>query len=233
MRLFLFALLLFQVGCATKYILPGNRFLTPESQGGNLRSQIELQSVGANQLTVKTEGGGVNSVAVDRTAYLFATSLFEQFDFYWSHTGGGNSIFGGKFQLMGPSRASGSGHKLALAGGVGGNEHELEGDPQVEFELTAQEILAIYGYRFNETILLYTSIAKSKYKFTGSISSSNPTINGLKPNNVTDIMAAYAGSELNFLSLVGKVECGYQQLDTTASKKFTNVVCGWSLGFQW
>jgi len=233
MKVFLLIVLALQFGCATKYILPGNRFLTPEAHGGNLRTQVEIQSVGANQLTVKTQGGGVNTVAVDRTAYLFQTALFEQFDLYWSHTGGSNSIFGGKFQVMGPTRASGSGHKLALAGGFGGNEHELDGDPRVEFELTAQEFLVLYGYRFNETILLYSSLAKSKYKFTGKISSSNPAINGLKPYNVTDIMALYAGSEINFLSVVGKVECGYQQLDTTSSKKFTNIVCGWAVGFQW
>lgn len=221
------------MGCATKYLIAGNRFLTPETHGGNLRTQIEIQSGSANQLTVKSTGSGVNTVPTSRTGYLFETSFFESFDFFWAHTGGANSMVGGKFQFLGGSRASGTGHKMSIAAGFGGNEHEIDGEPTINFEMTGREILLLYGYRISEYILLYASASKAVYNFEATIKSSNSTLNGLKPSNATDVMGFYGGTELNLSSFLSKIECGYQKLDTTASKVYTNAFCGYSVGYHW
>lgn len=233
MRVFLFLILMLQVGCATKYIIAGNRFITPETHGGNLRSQIELQAATANQLTVRTDQAGVNTVATNRTGFLFETSLFEAFDFFWAHTGGANSMVGGKFQFMGTSRASGTGHKMAIAGCFGGNEHEIDGDPTVEFEMTGREFLLLYGYRFSPYVMPYASFSKAVYHFNASLKSSDSTINGMKPDNTTDAIGFYGGTEIDVGNFLGKLECGYQRLSTTATKNFINTFCGYSVGYHW
>jgi hypothetical protein len=224
-------------GCATKYIIAGNRFITPETQGGALRGTIEVQKTAANQLTVNIDQtnhvNGALIADVARTGFLYNTSFFEQFDFVWSHTGSANSMMGGKFQFIGPSRtANGAGHKFAVAGLFGGNNYETD-DKSVKFTLGGREYLAIYGYRINEAILFYSSFSYAEYNFSGKIYSSNPTLNGQRPNINTRVRAAYAGLELSYQAVFLKVESGYQELVTTDTKDFTHTITGISAGYAW
>lgn len=238
MRFLIFIFLFLQVGCATKYILPGNRFLTPESQGGAFNGQMEFQQTRANQLAADVSGGtvedGVTTDVVNRSGFLLSTSFSEKFDFFWSHTGGGNSLLGGKFQLLGGSRSSNSvGHKLAIGAGFGGNEHETDEDPSVEFELSGQEYLLLYGYRFGPSVLAYSTFSYSRFHFDGTISSRQSSINGLKPNYESKLMSLYGGVELSAGALFGKLECGYQQIKTTETKDKSSLVLGYSVGLSW
>jgi hypothetical protein len=238
MRILLLIFLGIFGGCATKYIIPGNRFLTPESQGGNFRSQFEFQQTSANQLTSDMTNAsiedGVTQQVVGRSGFLFATSLYEAMDFFWSHTGGANSLFGAKFQLLGASKAAnGTGHKLALAASLGGNEHETDGTDSVEFELTGREFNLLYGYRFSENILAYSNLSYATYNFLGKINSSDSAINGLEPEYETKALGVYGGAQLDFGAFFAKAECGYQQLETTYTSKISNFLFGYSLGFSW
>jgi hypothetical protein len=237
MRYFLLLSLYFLVGCATKYIVPGNRFISPESQGGALRGQIEFQQSSANQLTVDTSNGsvedGVLYQSISRTGFLFSNSFFERFDVMWSHTGSANSLLGGKFQLIGTSRlAGGEGHKLSLVALFGGNEHETD-DESVEFELTGKEYLIVYGYRISPNVLPYASFSYASYAFTGKVSSPNPVLNGLEPEYLTNVMALNGGFEFALESFFAKVEASYQQLVTENTKDKTNTSFGYSLGYRW
>ena len=224
-------------GCATKYILAGNRFITPESQGGALRGQIEVQKTAATQLQVNidqtnhVDGAVISEIA--RTGFLLNTSFFEQFDFVWSHTGSANSLLGGKFQFIGSSRTTPeAGHKFSLGALFGGNNYETD-DKSVEFTLTGKEYLAIYGYRFKEWILLYGTFSYSEYLFKGIIHSSNPVLNGQRPRLNTRMTAVYAGLEFTYQAVFFKVESGYQELATTNTKDFSHTVTGISLGYAW
>jgi hypothetical protein len=238
MHVFLLLVLFLLEGCATKYILPGSRFITPESQGGVFRGQVELQQTSAPQLVAMVDDGtvdnGVESQIVNRTGFLVSTSLLEQIDLIWSHTGGGNSLLGAKFQVLGASRsAKGTGEKLAFSAAFGGNEHDVEGQTGVEFNLTGQEFMAMYGYRFSELFLIYSSFSYGKYIFDGKLSSSDPVLNGLRPRYETRSYGLNGGVEVDFSALFLKLELGYQRLTTTDTKEVANFLYGYSIGYAW
>ncbi len=237
-RLITFFFLLVQVGCATQYIVPTNRFMTPESQGGAFNSQIEFQQTSGNQLTADLSNAsvkdGVTDTLISRSGFFFATSFFDSFDLYWSHTGSSVSLFGAKFQFLGGSKTSKSnGHKMAFTAAVGGNKHQIDGNPSVSFEMQATEYQLLYGYRFSELILLYSNLSYARYLFNGSISSSDPTINGLKPSYDTKSYAFYEGLEFDLWSFFLKVEVGYQQLQTSYTKDLSQFIYGYSVGMTW
>lgn len=236
MKYLLLVSLLFQVGCATKYIIPGNRFLTPETQGEAFHGHVEVQQTKANQHTLNTDSGtvdGVKNSVISRTGFLASNSFFDQFDLYWSHTGGSNSLIGGKFQFFGGSRISKSaGHKLALAAAFGANDYQTD-DKAIDFTLSAKEYMLLYGYRFTEVVLLYTGLSSSTYNFDGIISSSSPTLNGLKPSLTSKVMALNSGLEVTAGSVTGKLELSYQQIKTTDTKNINNFLFGYSVGYGW
>ena len=238
MRFLLIIFLFLQVSCATKYIIPGNRFITPESQGGIFRSSFEFQQTSANQLTADVTQGtvdeGVTYSDVNRAGFLFSTALMEQMDFYWNHTGSANSIFGMKFQFLGGSRtANATGHKMAVSAGFGGNEHETDGSNSVLFTLNGQELQFLYGYRFSELMLVYSNFSYGKYVFSGEINSNDSNLDGLKPNYETKSMSLIGGIEIDLGSFFAKLESGYQQLRTTDTKDEAGFLFGYSLGITW
>lgn len=212
--------------------------MTPESQGGALRGQFEFQQTSANQLTADLSNGsiedGVNYKVIARSGFLYSTSLFDQFDLFWSHTGSGNSLLGAKFQFLGASRTgNGAGHKMAFSAAFGANDYETQGSTSVEFTLGGKEYQLLYGYRFGEMVLAYSNLSYSTYNFAGTVKSSDSTINGLKPEYATTIMALYGGLEIDLGAFFGKLECGYQQLQTTDTKDETHFIYGYSVGVSW
>lgn len=228
-------LLLFLTSCATKYIIPGNRFMTPETQGGAFRSSLEIHQSSANKLTADVSDGtvdnGVDYSVTKRTGFAYATSFLEQLDLFWTHTGGGNSLLGGKYQFAGASKAAkGAGHKMALSFAMGGNEHETDSSPKVEFDLSGQEFQLLYGYRINEFVLLYSNLAYSRYTFDGEIVSGNAPIKGLKPNYESKLYSLYGGMEVTLGAFFVKGECGYQEINTTDTKAYGNFLFGYSVG---
>lgn len=237
MKLLLLLSLFFQVSCATKYLVPGNRFLTPETQGDAFRGQFEFQITSGNQMTIDTSNGdtqnGVLYEETSRVGFLLSNSFFDAFDIYWSHVGSANSLIGAKFQFIGSSRsAAGTGHKLSVAVAAGGNEHETE-DEAVEFELGGQEFMLLYGYRISPNIFPYSSLSYAKYDFEGRIHSSDPVLNGLKPKLETTVTSLNVGTEFTLDSFFAKVEGTYQQLKTTDTKDKTRMIFGYSLGLNW
>ena len=237
LRIVLLLTLLLQVSCATKYVVPGNRFITPESQGQALRGQFEFQQTNANQLTVDTSQGtvdqGVKYNDISRTGFLLSNSIFDQLDVYWSHIGSANSMVGLKFQFLGDSRVAKTvGHKMSIAGALGENEHETE-DTSVEFNLGGKEFLLLYGYRFSDMFMTYSSFSMATYKFDGDIRSSDPGLNGADPQFDTKIQSLSAGLELSWAALFGKLEATYQQLKTTDTKDKSRIIFGYSIGFSW
>lgn len=224
-------------GCATKYIVPGNRFMTPETLGDSFRGQFDLQQTSANQLTINTSNGDVDSGVLysemSRSVFFYANSFSDQFDLYWSHLGAGNSIIGGKFQFIGDSRARlTTGHKFSMALGFGGNEHETE-DKTVEFNLSTSEILALYGFRMNPFFMPYGSFSFSQYDFKGKLKVADPALNGLKPHFKTKIYSLSGGVEVSYYALIIKIESTFQQLETTKTKDKNRLIFGYSVGLNW
>jgi hypothetical protein len=229
-------LLLFLSSCATKYVVPGNRFITPESHGGTFVTQVEFQQTQATQLTINTDNGtvedGVYYSGLKRAGFQFSSSLLDQFDFVWSHTGSANSMLGLKLQILGASRSSkGAGHKLAVVFLGGNNAHETD-DKSVEFDLSGKEFLVVYGYRISETFLPYVGVSYANYEFNGAIKSSNPSLNGLRPVYGTSVQSLVAGTEFSLGVLVSKLEASYQQLKTDLTKTEEVLAFGYSFGLS-
>jgi hypothetical protein len=236
MKFYHFGLLLLLTSCATKYLIPGNRFITPESQGDAFRGQLEFQQASATNLTIDTSQGtvdhGVLYEEVTRTGFLLSNSVFNKVDVIWSHTGGSNSLLGGKFQFMGDPRiAKSAGHKASVAALFGGNEHETD-DKDLSFELTGREYLALYGYRISEAVLIYTSFSLATYNFNGKISSNN-SLDGMRPEYVTNSKALNGGFEFTYEAFFAKVEATYQKLETDHTKDKDRFIIGYSLGYAW
>jgi hypothetical protein len=236
MKLLLICLTFFVASCATKYVVPGNRFITPESQGDAFRGQAELQGTRGNQLRIDTSNGtvddGVTYETISRSGFLVSNSLFDQLDIFWSHLGGGNSMLGGKFQFLGGSRASaGAGHKMSVALAFGQNEHE-DDDEDIKFQLGGREFLLLYGYRFTPMVMPYTSFSYATYDFSGEISGSSP-VSGEKPEFKTKVLSLNGGVELSFNSFFTKLEGTYQKLKTTDTKDKNNFIIGYSFGLSW
>lgn len=235
-HLSLLLLLMSLVSCATKYVMPTNRFITPEVQGGVFRGQFELQSTKGIEATVNTDEDtvdqGVFYHSISRTGYLLSSSLFNSFDFIWSHMGGGNSMVGGKYQFIGGNRTENSvGHKLAVAAIFGSNEHETE-DRSIEFTMGGQEAILLYGYRITPNVLPYGSFSYARYSFRGEIHSP-PALSGLEPSLETTVMGANGGVEFSFNSVFVKAEGSYQQLTTTDTKDKNQFTIGVSGGVAW
>ncbi len=237
MKLFDLIILLFLSGCATKYILPGNRFVTPETQGSIFRGQMEFQQTGATQLTIDTSNGtvddGVLYDKVIRSGFLMSNSLMDIVDFVWSHTGGSASMLGGKIQFVGGSRSQNSaGPKASVAVLAGGNDYETD-DKEIKFNLGGTEYLLLYGFRFNPAILTYSSFSYATYDFKGTINSSDPTLDGLRPELQSKLMTLSGGLELTYSPFISKLEASYQKLQTSDSADQSSFLFGYSFGFNW
>lgn len=218
-------------------MLPGNRFLTPESQGEAFRGQFEIQKTTGNELSIDTRNNSVDEgvlyAEVPRTGFLFSNSLFNQLDLFWSHTAGANSMLGVKFQFLGGSRVSKAlGHKMALAAAIGSNEHETD-DGVVEFTLGGQEYLLLYGYRFIEEVMVYSSLSQAAYNFEGKITSSNTQLNGQEPSFKHKVYSLSGGLEANVNPVFAKLEFTYQSIDTDNTKAYTHFITGLSVGLAW
>jgi hypothetical protein len=199
-------------------------------------TQLEYQQTEATQLTINTDNGtvddGVYYSPLRRSGFQFSSSLLEQFDFLWSHTGSANSMLGLKLQLLGASRSSkGTGHKLGVAFLAGSNAHETD-DKSVEFNLSGSEYLLIYGLRINENVLPYLGLSYASYEFKGAITSSNPSLNGLRPQYDTSSRSLFLGSEFSLGILTSKLEASYQQLFTRKSSTEERLTFGYSLGLS-
>lgn len=225
-------------GCATKYAVPTNRFMTPETQGGAFNGQIELQNTKVHQLTIITNNSsvedGVTYQTVQKPGYMLSMSIFDAFDFVWSHVASGNSMGGVKLQLLGASRTGKAvGHKLSVQALFGGNEHKTA-DKSIKFRLDGQELMLIYGYRITENILPYVSVGQSSYEFEGVLNSPWRSLNGKRPSYETSVMGVNVGGEFSFASLFGKVEYSYQKMETNYTPEDkTATTFGISAGFQW
>jgi len=233
----LFSLLLL-ASCATKYIVPQTRFITPETQGDVFRGQVEFQQPKASLLTFDTSNGstkdGVLASDIKRTGYLISTSLLDRMDLIWSHVGGANSMLGAKFQLLGGSRVQkAAGHKVSVAFLFGGNDYETD-DRSVDFTLSAHEMMALYGYRFSEFLLLYSSLSIAKYQFDGTLNkSSDPALVGADLNSVSSTRGFQFGTEASFEQFFAKLELSYQFLSSSQTKKRTISGFGYSVGMSW
>lgn len=235
---FILILLLICSGCATKYVLPGNRFISPESVGGGLKVQAEIQQQSAKLATLDVSGGQTNNrlqyTDQNRMGYFFGVSFFEQMDFLWYQTASSVSFIGTRIQLIGGSKASkASGHKLSITAAIGGNEHEIDnGDPKIEFDMSGQDFSIIHGYRINEYVMFYDTLSLTNISFDGTLKSKDSFFDGLEVNSSIKMMGVYAGMEFSYNQVMAKLECGYQTIEAKHTPNRSGIKIGYSFGYN-
>jgi len=233
MRNFILLFLSFLLsGCASRFILPSQRFLSPETQGGGFKTSIELHKTTAHEAKLAGGDNGIEGVSyqdISRSGYQFSSGVFDQFDLVWSHIASGNSLIGGKYQAIGGDRG-GNGTKLSFAYLVGGNTHESD-KKDIEFTLNAQEFWGLYGLRINQFFMPYASLGYGKYNYRAKVKKG--FFSGERPRIRSDIYFLMAGGEFNIQGFIFKIETGLQVLETSKTNDKWAYSTGFSLGYGW
>jgi hypothetical protein len=232
-----FIILMLLGGCATRYVVPTNRFITPETQGGFFRGQFEVQYTQGQEFIPKLNTGNLKAGAdkrrIPRTGLLLSNSFADSFDLIWSHMGGSTSMIGGKVQFLGGSRSSNTtGNKLGLAFLLGGNEHQTPYKTEVR-TLNSQEILVLYGYRLDAIFMPYASLSMATYKYQSELSFPSPELFGKTFKSTTAIKGLNIGTEADWQVFFVKLELSYQQMTTSNTSKETVFSYGFSGGLNW
>jgi len=231
-RVLLVLVLIVLGGCATKFRFPLNRMITPESVGGAFNSEFDIGKVGQAEGKVDISSSSpfpINTEQVDGMSYFGALSFTESIDFYWNHTADAPSIVGGRYQFLGGSQqAGGAGHSMAVTLGFGGNEHESEDSPKVEFAISASDLSLVHGYWFTPFWQIFETLAYTTYGVEGKIGGAG----GGKIQERLKQTTAAVGTALVFKPMKVKFEASYSQLDWSDSKDRTYVSYAMALGFN-
>ena len=232
----IFCLFILLSSCASKFILPSNRIMSPETQGLLFNGQLELSQPSTNQLIINTSRGSVEEGVLYYeyvpSGFHLTTGFTERIDFVWSHVGTGNSLVGGKFQLLGePKLAKAAGHKAAIVFLTGANSYET-GDSTIEFDLSGREFMFLYGFRLNEFLFPYVNLSYANYKFEGVLNTRD-SLNGLRPNISSRLITFIGGAELNYDKIILRFEGGAQKISSDKTKDFLKYFFGYSLGYSW
>jgi hypothetical protein len=102
--------------------------------------------------------------------YFGSFSLLESFDLTWQHSASAPSMLGARWQFLGNSlRQAGAGHSMAVTAAFGGNVHEVDGSPTIEFEVGATDFALIHGYWFTPNWQIYESLGFYSTRFEGEL----------------------------------------------------------------
>jgi hypothetical protein len=240
--------------CATKFYLPGNRFITPESSGGLFKGDVKLSALGVTQVQVSNS---MTSTAPDLTPVLIKNSslglggqmgLFENFDVYLNGVMGGPGYAGVKVQLLGDpaATAKASNFSLSVAGGgafsntkLSSSENDVQGESILKY--SGWEAMVLLGYRPSDILLLYGGPFQSVVNADVTLkrTQNNVTSVTAEPNGSGEMRGVTAGLRFGqnfFLNLeVSATETAWtrHQPSKLVTEKFTDTAFGAALGGSW
>lgn len=251
----LFLVLAFlQVGCASKFYIPGNRFLIPESGGDWLKGDLKVGGVGVTQVQVADD---ITSASPNLNPELIKNSsvsvglqlgLLSRLDAYYNNVSGAADIVGLKVQLLGDSNltAKANNFSFALAGGAqfrtvstsldsGGNSSTSK------IKLSGYEAMALIGFRLSDNVLFYTNPFVNKVNADVQIqrTSSGFTTTTAEPNGTGEMKGAAIGMRFGkgfYLDVeVALTETIWTRTNPTELKtdKFSDSALGVALGGTW
>lgn len=247
----------FLMGCAsTKFFIPANRFMIPETGGGLGLGEASGGGVGVIGVEITPN---MNVASPDTTPELSKNSalstglqlgLFSFIDLYYNVAVGAPAAAGLKIQLLGdPKRTAKAGNfSLAVAGGgVFGDSKQTSSSTSSkassELDFKGWEGMALIGYRPSDIVLFYAgpfqTHVEADIKISRTILSSGVTTVTSEPNGEGDVKGVTVGMRIGyhfFFNLeVSKTETVWTRNEPTilASEKFENVALGISLGGAW
>jgi hypothetical protein len=252
--LILSMILLTTAGCATKFYLPGNRFITPESSGGLWKGEVKLGALGVTDVNIAND---MTSTSPNLTPAMNKNStmslggqlgLHERLDFYLNSVMGGPNYAGVKVQLLGDAAttAKADNFSLALVGGGAFSNTRLtasNGDIQGESTLkySGWEAMVLLGYRPSDSFLLYAGPFQSVVNADVAIKRTQggtTTVTG-EPDGNGEMRGITGGLRFGqnfFLNLeVTATETVWtrEQPSRLATDKFSDTAFGAAIGGAW
>ncbi len=229
--LFSLTFLVFITSCATKFRHPLNRMVLPQTVGGAMNTEFTIYQLtqGDGKIDIsKPQPYPLRFSATSSLGYYGALSILDSLDLTWQHTASAPSMLGFKWQFFGSNlQQAGAGQTLALTAAFGGNEHEVDGNPKVNFNVGASDFALIHGFWLTPSWQIYESIGYSAFSFEGKLSGNS---SGSFRDSGNTLMGSI-GSAFILKPLKLQVEGSYTKSDWEGQGEVENVSLAAGLGF--
>ena len=234
--LILFCILIISASCAQRLKVPINRMTSPETIGKGF--EVEVDQVGFSFGVFDFSNGNTNNAlymtTVSERSLHTGIGLVDKMDIFVEIPKESAGRVGVKIQLIGtPEKARAAGHKLAMTLATGNSNDLYELDYVIKMKSNLQDYALIYGYRFNENLLLYSGLSLTNYEFEGKIS--NPVdLNSDKLHYIAqNTLGTNFGLSLGPPSLKVKLEGGVQSINWSNTERKLFYSFGYALTATW
>jgi len=219
---FILIFLVFLVtGCASRFFIPTNRFLSPETDGALWKGEVKLGSAGVTQVQL---ADSMTSTTPDITPILSRNSsiyfgaelgLASWLDVYYSGVASAPGFVGLKIQIIGDpaSTAKAGNFSIALAGGPGfGSAEQTDGSDDLKgktkMKFTGWETALLLGLRLSDSFLIYAGPFKTHVQTNTEIqrTQNSVTTTTAEPHGTGDISGINLGLRFGksiFLNIEG------------------------------
>ncbi len=199
--------------------------ISPEAIGGG--AEIEFQRVGYSEARLDFAGGKTDNALLmgdpvsNRTLYM-GLGVSPTVDIFVRVPQESSSLLGVKVQVLGaPSKVRNNTHQLAFTLAIGSERDSFEGTYEIDLKSDVRDYSLIYGFRFTEYALIYSSISVSTYSFEGDITNSGGAT--LSDDSIdytaSNILGGQLGLELGGDSFALKLELAAQKIKWTNSEE--------------
>lgn len=203
----------------------------PQTVGGAMNSEFMVYqlSQGDGKIDIsKPQPYPLKFSSTSSLGYYGAFSLVDSFDLTWHHTASAPSMLGFKWQFFGTNlQQTGAGQTLALTAAFGGNEHEVDGNPRVNFNVGASDFALLHGFWITPSWQIYESVGYSSFNFEGKLTGN--TSGSFKESGT--VLMGSVGSAFVMKPFKLQVEGSYSKSDWEGQGEVENVSLAAGLGF--
>lgn len=203
----------------------------PQTVGGAMNSELMVYqlSQGDGKINIsKPEPYPFRFSSTSSLGYYGAFSLLDNLDLTWNHTASAPSMFGIKWQFFGTNlQQTGAGQTLALTAAFGGNEHEVDGDTRVNFNVGASDFALLHGFWITPSWQIYESVGYSSFSFEGKLTGN--TTGSFKESGT--VLMGSVGSAFVMKPFKLQVEGSYTKSDWEGQGEVENLSLAAGLGF--
>ena len=196
--------------------------VSPETIGGGAEIEYRQNGLSEGRLDFSnsdTDNPLLMGVVTNRGMNM-AFGAVENADFFVTVHQESSSLMGVKLQLVGDdNKARGAGHKLAVTLGMGAERDSYGGEYEIKLKSDVKDYAVIYGYRTSDTVLFYTGVSLSNYKFEGSIAGASSLNSDKIDYSAENILGWNAGMELGGSGFKLKFEFATQTIQWTNTDK--------------
>ncbi|MCT4643295.1 MAG: hypothetical protein N4A33_13470 [Bacteriovoracaceae bacterium] len=238
-KVFVFLVCIFLVGCAQRMKLPINRGVSPEVIGVGAGLSMGSSGVAHSSLDIDSTtndlSGSVSTSVVRESGYDIQLGVARQFEAFAKFMSETPTLYGVKVQFWGlPKKEKQAGHKMTFTFASGSSTDQYD-DSGIEIELASkvQDYSFIYGYRFDEKHLVYSSLSITDYRFKGKIKNPPLAFTTSRFSYTAKSIKTLAVGSFHDFSVIGmNLEVALQKLKFTNSSEKTNFSFLYGLNFS-